>query len=68
MAGAVEVFKNSQDPIYPRSRAEITRMFDGYELVEPGIVYTPEWRPERPQDLGDSASRSNLYAGVGYKP
>jgi hypothetical protein len=68
MAGAVEVFRNSQDPIYPRTRAEITRMFDGYEVVEPGIVYTPEWRPERPDEVGDNAERSNLYAGVGYKP
>ena len=68
MAGAVEVFKNSQDPIYPRTRAEIVRMFQGFELVEPGIVYTPQWRPERPEDVGDNAERSNLYAGVGYLP
>jgi S-adenosyl methyltransferase len=68
MAGAVEVFKNSQDPIYPRTREEIVRMFQGFELVEPGIVYTPEWRPERQEDVGDNAERSNLYAGVGYLP
>jgi hypothetical protein len=67
MAGAVEVFRNSQDPIYPRSREEIVRMFEGFELVEPGIVYTPEWRPERAEDVGDNAERSNLYAGVGYR-
>jgi hypothetical protein len=67
MASAVEVFKKSQDPIYPRTRDEIVRLFDGYELVEPGIVYTPEWRPERQEDVGDNADRSNLYAGVGYR-
>ncbi|MGQ0837813.1 SAM-dependent methyltransferase [Actinokineospora sp.] len=63
MAGAVEVFRNSQDPIFPRTRAEIQRMFDGFDLVEPGLVYTPQWRPERPEDA-DDAVRSNLYAGV----
>jgi hypothetical protein len=68
MAGAVEVFRNSQDPIYPRTRDEIVRMFAGFDLVEPGIVYTPEWRPERQEDVGDNAERSNLYAGVGYIP
>lgn len=68
MAGAVEVFRNSQDPIFPRTREEIIRMFDGFEMVEPGVVYTPEWRPERPEDVGDNAERSNLYAGVGYRP
>jgi hypothetical protein len=67
MAHAVELFKNSQDPIYPRTRDEIVRIFDGFELVEPGIVYTPQWRPERPEDVGDNAERSNLYAGVGYR-
>lgn len=67
MAGAVEVFKNSQDPIFPRTHAEITRMFDGFDLVEPGLVLTPEWRPERPEDTAD-AERSNLYAGVAQKP
>jgi SAM-dependent methyltransferase len=68
MAGAVEVFRNSQDPIFPRTREQITRMFDGFELLEPGLVYTPEWRPERPEDVGDNAERSNLYAGVGHRP
>jgi SAM-dependent methyltransferase len=67
MADAVEVFRNSQDPIYPRTRAEIARLFEGFELVSPGIVYTPEWRPERPEDVGDNAALSNLYAGVGHK-
>lgn len=67
MASAVEVFRNSQDPIHPRTREEIVRMFDGFELVEPGIVYTPEWRPERLEDVGANAERSNLYAGVGYR-
>ena len=68
MAGAVDVCKASQNPIYPRTRAEVLRMFEGYELVEPGIVMTPEWRPERPEDVGDNAERSNMYAGVGYIP
>jgi hypothetical protein len=30
----------------PRSRAEVARFFAGLELVEPGLVQLPEWRPE----------------------
>ncbi|MGW5053810.1 SAM-dependent methyltransferase [Actinokineospora sp. NPDC004072] len=67
MAGAVELFRNSQDPIFPRTRDEILRMLVGFDLVEPGLVYTPQWRPERPEDASD-ADRSNLYAGVAVKP
>ena len=31
-----------------RSRAEITSYFDDLELVAPGVVFLPEWRPDRP--------------------
>lgn len=29
-----------------RSRAEVAPYFTGLELVEPGLVYLPEWRPD----------------------
>lgn len=31
-----------------RSMAEIARFFDGLEMVEPGVVYLPYWRPDEP--------------------
>ena len=67
MAKAVEVFKNTQDPAHPRTHAQLMRMFDGFELVEPGLVYTSQWRPESPEDAGDHPHHSNLYAAVGRK-
>ncbi|MGW7198840.1 SAM-dependent methyltransferase [Streptomyces chryseus] len=30
----------------PRSRAEFTAFFNGFELVEPGVSLAAEWRPE----------------------
>ncbi|MFI6512552.1 SAM-dependent methyltransferase [Streptosporangium sp. NPDC050855] len=30
-----------------RTRAEVECFFDGLRLVEPGLVYIPEWRPDR---------------------
>ncbi|MGH3801056.1 MAG: SAM-dependent methyltransferase [Pseudonocardiaceae bacterium] len=68
MAKAVEVFKNTREPAHPRTHAQIMRMFDGFELVEPGLVYTSQWRPESPEDPGDQPHHSNLYAAVGLKP
>ena len=29
-----------------RTRAEVTRFFDGLRLVDPGVVLTHEWRPD----------------------
>jgi S-adenosyl methyltransferase len=31
-----------------RSREQITRFFDGLDLVEPGIVHLPDWHPDEP--------------------
>jgi O-methyltransferase involved in polyketide biosynthesis len=34
--------------LVPRSRAELARFFDGLELVEPGLVFVDDWRPDGP--------------------
>ncbi|MGW6446830.1 SAM-dependent methyltransferase [Lentzea sp. NPDC055074] len=65
MAGIVEVMKKSQNPMYPRSKGEIEALFDGFELVEPGIVPTPLWRPEATNT--DDPDKSGIYAAVGRK-
>ena len=44
-----------------RSRPEVERFFDGLELVAPGLVRAPEWRPDSDTDLANPAA---LWAGV----
>jgi hypothetical protein len=51
--------------VKPRSRAEVTAFFDGLELIEPGVIRCPEWRPERPED---AAGKSTMWGGVARKP
>jgi hypothetical protein len=53
-----------------RTRAEITRFFDGLELVEPGVAWLPLWRPaaDDPQDFRDRPELSVGFGGVGRKP
>lgn len=52
-----------------RTLAKIRRFFDGLDLVAPGLVHTPLWRPESPQDLFvDEPQRAFCFAGVGFKP
>lgn len=53
--------------IHFRSREDITAMFDGWELIEPGVVELPSWRPESEQDLHETPGRSLGLAGVGRK-
>jgi S-adenosyl methyltransferase len=49
-----------------RSRAELLSILDGLELISPGLVTTPEWRP----DPGDIMPEQQvpLYAVVARKP
>jgi len=68
MNAAVDVCHATQHPIYPRDRDAIMRMLTGFELYEPGLVYTPQWRPERLEDVADNWKRANMYAAVGHKP
>ncbi len=52
-----------------RTLAKIGRFFDGLDLVEPGLVHTPLWRPESAQDLFvNEPQRAFCFAGVGLKP
>ncbi len=50
-----------------RDRAAITAMFDGWELIEPGVVELPQWRPESERDLHEAPGRSLGLAGVGAR-
>jgi len=68
MGAMVEVMKKTKDPIYPRSRQRITELFQGWELLEPGVVSTALWRPDSRSDLADRPERDQILAGVGRKP
>ena len=60
-----ELYRWTPTPIQLRSRAEITRFFAGFELVEPGVVYLPEWRPEDPEDAEEDPRWVSGFCGVG---
>jgi len=53
--------------IQMRSRAEILRFFDGFELVEPGLVYVSLWRPDSPADVPSDPSQFGNLVGVARK-
>jgi hypothetical protein len=59
------VYRSTSMPIYFREHAEVTRIFDGFELVDPGLVTIDAWRPD-PDDPAPEATRW-LYGGVAQK-
>ncbi|WP_079159381.1 SAM-dependent methyltransferase [Streptomyces griseus] len=66
--GAVGVYRSIRNPLVMRSRAEISRFFEGYEMVEPGLVFMPDWRPESLEGRAqEDPFASSGFAGVGRK-
>jgi len=68
---AVEVYRSNQSeqnqPV-PRTHDQVLAFFDGFELVEPGLVGCAMWRPEGAGDMSDDPAINTLpYAGVGRK-
>jgi hypothetical protein len=51
-----------------RSRPEIVSFFDGLDLVSPGVVFLPYWRPDVPVDSPPPAGSMLMLVGVGRKP
>jgi SAM-dependent methyltransferase len=62
--GAVDVYKDIRNPLIMRSRDEIARFFEGYDMVEPGLVPMPTWRPDTAPEDEDPYAFSG-FAGVG---
>jgi hypothetical protein len=62
-----DVYDETSDPFTLRDREEIAALFEGFDLVDPGVVYAPDWRPDEPVDTTDPARPGNFVA-VGFKP
>jgi hypothetical protein len=66
LASAVQAVYNSRVAASgaARSREQIGRFFDGFTLVEPGLVWLPEWRPDSPGDVPEDPASFWGLVGV----
>jgi hypothetical protein len=58
------LYNRSVASLTMRTYDEIVRLFDGAELVEPGVVQVPRWRPDAHDDVDPDTARYPGYAGV----
>lgn len=56
------LYDSGATPTVLRSRAQIREIFDGMELVDPGLVEISRWRPDATVPFTD---RSGVYGAVG---
>jgi hypothetical protein len=66
---AEKVYKRSvSSGLRMRSRDDIGRLFDGFDLLDPGLVAMPYWRPDSTSDVPrDRGKFWGGLAGVGRK-
>ncbi len=64
----LDMAKQTSTPITLRTPGQVQRLFDGFDLVDPGLVWAPLWRPESPHEVPDRPEQSGNLAGVGRKP
>src|ERR1039457_7137391 len=60
--------KFGKPPVTLRSPDQIARFFDGLELLEPGVVSTPRWRPDVTDIGGGNPREVDQFCAVGRKP
>ena len=65
MAKAAAVYEKASERVWPRGRDEILGFFDGFDLLEPGLVPKHEWRPV----TGVAPQTPTIqWGGVGRRP
>ena len=59
------VYASTANPVRLRTREEILAFFDGLEVLEPGLVPVPQWRPDEPGPA--DAGKAWILGGVAQK-
>ncbi|WP_433511720.1 SAM-dependent methyltransferase [Nonomuraea sp. CA-143628] len=64
-----EVYRRASAPLTLRTRRRIEELWAGFELVEPGLTWLPQWRPDEADliDLAAGPESSLILCGVGRK-
>jgi hypothetical protein len=66
VGGVTSVYRQASAQLHVRSLAGIQRFFDGFDLIEPGLVWINEWRTG--PGFRSAGQPRSLRGGVGRKP
>jgi len=58
--------RQMSESVVLRSKAEVARFFDGMDLVDPGVVQLPQWRPDPGQE-DQQSHQLPMWCAVGRK-
>ena len=66
VGGVTSVYRQASAQLHVRSLAGIEGFFDGFDLIEPGVVWINQWRPG--PDFRSAGQPRSLRGGVGRRP
>jgi O-methyltransferase involved in polyketide biosynthesis len=64
-ATIAEIYARAGIPLHLRTRSEIRHLFDGLDLVAPGLVDADRWHPDTPSTTDHELG---IIVGVGIRP
>jgi hypothetical protein len=64
---ATAVYDQATAPLVLRSHTQISRFFTGFDLITPGLVQVPLWRPDRKPPPPSELAKIGIYGGVGRR-
>jgi hypothetical protein len=66
MLAGVDAYENASAPLILRTRSQVQEFFNGFDLIDPGVVFLSQWQP-----TGEYHAQGGTrwaYCGVGEKP
>lgn len=58
------LYRQTSSSAVSRTRAELTALLDGYDLIKPGLVLVEQWQPGSAADV-DDPEKCPVWAGIG---
>ena len=65
---AERLFDDATEQAHVRSRAAVMKLVSGLELIEPGLTWPPQWRPDPGDQVPANAGESYYCVVVARKP
>ncbi|GIF72409.1 SAM-dependent methyltransferase [Asanoa siamensis] len=62
------IYRRSGVTMRVRGRADVARFFTGLDLVDPGVVVLPAWRPDPDAGEPPADTQVSVYGGLARKP
>jgi hypothetical protein len=65
---AQQVYHRTANPLTIRTHEAVYALFNGLDILDPGVVYVSQWRPDPTDPPVDWPERHAMVGGVGRKP